>query len=91
MSDKTYNGWTNYETWCVKLWLDNEQGSQEWMNEIVLSYPDNHEAATALRDGLADNMPDLGATLWADLLRSAFDEVNWREIAENVREDIDED
>ena len=22
--DKTYNGWTNYETWLVKLWTDNE-------------------------------------------------------------------
>lgn len=20
---KTYNGWTNYETWAVKLWMDN--------------------------------------------------------------------
>ena len=22
-----YNGWTNYATWNVALWLDNEQGS----------------------------------------------------------------
>ena len=21
----TYEGWTNYETWAVKLWLDNEE------------------------------------------------------------------
>lgn len=28
---KTYNGWTNYETWNVALWIDNEQGSyNEW-------------------------------------------------------------
>ena len=20
-----YNGWENYETWCVKLWLDNDE------------------------------------------------------------------
>ena len=26
MSGKTYNGWTNYETWCVKLWLDDDYG-----------------------------------------------------------------
>lgn len=28
-ADKTYNGWTNYETWNVKLWMDNERGSYE--------------------------------------------------------------
>jgi hypothetical protein len=33
MDDKRYNGWTNYETWAVNLWLDNEQGSQEYLQE----------------------------------------------------------
>ena len=28
-----YNGWTNYETWAVKLWIDNEQGSVEYWEE----------------------------------------------------------
>lgn len=33
-SKKTYNGWTNYETWVVKLWLDNEPHTYEhWTNE----------------------------------------------------------
>jgi hypothetical protein len=22
-----YNGWSNYQTWNVMLWLDNDQGS----------------------------------------------------------------
>lgn len=28
-----YNGWTNYETWLVNLWLTNDQGSQEMVQE----------------------------------------------------------
>ena len=28
MTDKEYNGWTNYETWNVALWIDNERGTQ---------------------------------------------------------------
>jgi hypothetical protein len=28
-----YNGWTNYETWNLKLWLDNDQASyQHWQH-----------------------------------------------------------
>lgn len=28
-----YNGWTNYETWNCKLWMDNTQGSQQFWRE----------------------------------------------------------
>jgi hypothetical protein len=35
MNEKGYNGWTNYETWLVKLWIDNEQGSQEYWAEAA--------------------------------------------------------
>ena len=30
-----YNGWTNRETWATVLWLDNEQGTQELMQEMA--------------------------------------------------------
>ena len=30
-----YNGWKNYETWSVNLWLANDQGSRRcWVKEI---------------------------------------------------------
>lgn len=25
-TDMSYQGWTNYETWAVSLWLDNDKG-----------------------------------------------------------------
>jgi len=94
MSDKTYTGWTNYETWNVKLWLDNDEGSHYFMREVI---EDNWEpeypwrAGEALRDALADTMPDLSGTMWGDLLNAAWEEVNWTEIATAVAEDLDLD
>ena len=30
----TYNGYTNYETWAVALWMDNDQGSYAHYREL---------------------------------------------------------
>lgn len=32
-NDTTYNGYTNYETWNVNLWIDNDQADQEFWIE----------------------------------------------------------
>ena len=29
-----YNGWTNRETWLTNLWLNNDMGSYEQLQEI---------------------------------------------------------
>ena len=33
MSEDGYNGWKNYETWLVALWLDNERETYEYWRE----------------------------------------------------------
>lgn len=35
MSQQTYQGWTNYETWAVALWLDNEESSYNYWTEAA--------------------------------------------------------
>ena len=38
MSDTTYNGWTNYETWCVGMYLDGNytgEGTYLYTIEVV--------------------------------------------------------
>ena len=45
-NEKNFNGWTNYETWAVKLWIDNEQSTQAyWLEEaraVVEACDDKH-------------------------------------------------
>ena len=95
MCDK-YNGYTNYETWNVKLWIDNDQGEQEyWAEEAQRIYDaetDKDDAANTLsatlKDYFQENKPDVSGT-YSDLLQGALDSVNWYEIAENMLEDVD--
>ena len=35
MSDQTYNGWANYETWNVALWIQNDMGLYNLACDVV--------------------------------------------------------
>jgi hypothetical protein len=91
-----YNGWSNYETWAVALWIGNEAASYKYWRmcaqTAVRNSVDTEHAngmlAVMLRDELEESMPDLGASLWADLLSSALCEVVWHEIAADLLSDI---
>ena len=91
MSD--YNGWTNYETWCVKLWIDNDEYlCNHWQPEVVRTADGVNDLEDTVKEFVtgpdSGMIPDLGATLAADLLNAALSGVNWREIAENMLEDF---
>lgn len=97
-----YNGWTNYETWAVSLWIDNHQATYDyWLRETIRQYNEaeddemvrrglwtadqaaRYNLARQLKDEIINAAPDLGATLYSDLLTAAFNKVNWTEIAES--------
>jgi hypothetical protein len=79
----THEGWTNYETWAVALWVDNDEGLYTERKRLVRRHDDDAgDCASALKEWITDMTPDMGATLWADLLQSALSEVNWHELAE---------
>jgi hypothetical protein len=46
MSNATYNGWTNYETWVVNLWMDNEEGSYDYWREVAQEVSNDLETPT---------------------------------------------
>ena len=34
-NETTYNGWKNYETWCVHLWLSNDEPTYRACRQIA--------------------------------------------------------
>lgn len=91
MNEHRYNGWTNYQTWCVNLWLSNDQSDDEDARCLCQSARDNaYEAGKLLRDYVEDMNPHGGdASLFSDLLSSSLRAVDWEEIASHYISDLD--
>jgi hypothetical protein len=101
-NDKRYNGWTNYETWNLALWLGNDSGSYDYWQEQTQeayknadssrSFTKREQAALDLADILEAEIEEQAPEVtgfYADILSAAMSEVNYHEIAEHWLDDAD--
>lgn len=99
MAEEKYNGFTNYETWNLKLWIDNEEPSYKaWRaeaREILAETPDKLQAVADLRDRLQEDTeagaPEMAPSFYCDALGAALGRVNYYEIAEMIIDEVIED
>ena len=103
MADEGYQGWKNYETWVTALWIDNEEGTYKEVRELVrstLARQDGPEAVWPVADAVKEWAEELfidpvaedgPAGLHVDLLRSAWGNVDWHEIARNWIDEVREE
>ena len=77
---KTYNGWTNYETWCVNLWLDNEPFTSNMLLELACENSPLYDRSQTLKEQVMENAYDafdtLGTSMFTDLLGAALEMVD---------------
>jgi hypothetical protein len=98
--DQKYNGWSNYPSWNVKLWLDNDEFHYRSLAEVIPTIGDEdtdygfghvRERVHIIREyvqGYVDDnfeTPEVG--MLADLYGWALAQVNWHEIAESYATD----
>ncbi len=74
----TYNGWSNYETWLVALWLDQDNYQPNSTDVSSLSQE--------LKDFIDECMPETTG-LYHDLLNAALGSVDWYEVSEHLLSD----
>ena len=94
---QTYNGYANYETWLVSVWIDNDQRHiDHWVDvakhhyniaEDSKHFTKREEAIISFSGDMAecygDRVPDSDdiGGLWTDLIRAALGSVDWHELA----------
>ena len=99
---ETYNGYANYETWLISVWIDNEQGSIDfWVNVAKYHYEQAKETkfftrqeeavftfADDMKEYFEDNIPDSTEIggLYADMLYGCMIVVDWGELATKYME-----
>jgi hypothetical protein len=103
MADR-YNGWTNYETWNLKLWIDNDQGLyaqwQEAAHEAIGNTNATDDLATRKREAAEELAEQLAADtaaarpacegFYGDVLGAAIGAIDYREIAEALIVEVSE-
>ncbi len=83
--ETTYNGWSNYETWAVALWLDNEASTYEYVRGLARDAWDDaspttyatrgQAAAWALAETLKDEHEDANPLADEDVPASVFSDL----------------
>ncbi len=100
MTDETYNGWTNFESWACGLHLSNDQGLYNLCTEIVeeadAEWPDSPwMAAERIKDFVEEFLEpvfhapeeahELARSMASDV--GSLHRVDWAEVAQSFREE----
>jgi hypothetical protein len=69
-----YNGWHNYETWCVNLWMSNDAGSDEFYRELAQQAWNDSEPETRNDGSALFTRDEIAIRTLADRLKDNHEE-----------------
>ena len=93
--DRKYNGYTNYETWNLKLWADNDEPCYKLIQQAVDNCIENggdvYDLANEIEDITHDQAPEMKTGFYSDIMTASIREVNFNEIAETLLKDREDE
>jgi len=85
MTDKSYNGWTNYATWRVNLEIFDGASCNDY---YIGSFLEPYDVGLALKEHAEEFIEQSSPEgLARDYAMAFLSDVNWYEIAEHLIED----
>ncbi len=93
----TYNGWKNYPTWNIALWIENDYGTYQYWQERSIELLEetdgdlseaefklSKELEDSIESEINDNVSNSGYI--SDIITWAISQIDWFEIAEHIAE-----
>lgn len=77
------DGWKNYPTWAVALWLENERTMYNEVHFLLEGVP-KEEQPDIVKEYIEENAPIEGG-LYFDLLNYALEQVDYKQVAYKLR------
>lgn len=81
----TYNGFENYETWNVNLWLNNDETMYRYCMYLVhrtrKEENQTYELSKLIQEYVENKSPAMTG-MFADIITHALNAVDWYRIAE---------
>lgn len=74
MNRNEYNGWTNYETWCVNLWMSNDANTDEFYREMAQEVYDEAENEKRADGTVLFSRDEVATRILADRLKDELEE-----------------
>jgi len=84
MIDEKFNGWTNRETWAVRLWLTNDREICDSVFEVIKN---SENPQQALKEWVEDLRAETREHIMWDDIGSLW-RVDWQSIISSFKEEV---
>ena len=96
-----YNGWSNRETWATNLWIDNERGLYDLVQQLAMEEISGHDEGEEINSYfLGQKIESLFDEMFSDIAEmnqaglnmlkdiGSLYRVNWDEIATAILDEL---